>query len=175
MNMRRQIVCVMMMAIGLTNAAPVSHAAREPGDTCDDAILIDTLPYSDIGSTGLYEDDYDAVCPYENSISPDIVYMFTPDQNIMITAGLCGDSTDFDTKLYIFENDCISGPLVTCNDDFCRTASMAWTYVSIVQEISLTAGNTYYIVVDGNRWARGTYELMVEESSGDPMLPDPEW
>jgi len=167
-------VSVLISTAGAISVHSMS-ADRNPGETCDTAVIINTLPFAVTGSTATYQDDYDAVCPYSGSTAPDIVYMYTPPATVLIDAVLCGDATDFDTALYIYENDCTAGTEIACNDDFCRTASMAWTYVSLLQQIELTGGTTYYIVVDGHRWARGNYELTIQLSTGDPMLPDPEW
>ncbi len=164
---------MVLLALPGMNAADCRE--RDPGDTCDTAFAITGLPFSDQQNTGFFEDDYDAACPYEGSTAPDIVYVFSPVQDILIDADLCADATDFDTKLYIFENDCAAGSLIACCEDFCRTESMTWTYVSILQQVSLTAGNDYYFVVDGNRWSDGNVEFALRESSGDPQLPDPEW
>ena len=72
---------------------------------------------------------------------------------------LCGNS-DYDTKLYVYENVCPSGPHA-CNDDFCSTPSFLSPFVSALSNVALTAGNTYYIVVDGFAGAAGNYTLDV--------------
>ena len=71
------------------------------------------------------------------------------------------DETNYDTKLYVFEDDC-SGTPIACNDDFCTTAGYPeHPYVSMIESVSLNPGHDYYIVVDGYGSACGTYRLIV--------------
>ena len=132
-----------------------------PGDTFDDAIVIDALPYNGTGSTAGYANDYDESCPYTGSTSPDVVYSFTPDIDMTIDADLC--DSGYDTKLYIYEND--SSVLSACNDDSCPG------YKSELFDVALTAGNTYYIIVDGYNGASGDYEINVSAGAG-PCVDD---
>ena len=46
------------------------------GDTCANAIVIDELDYTWSGSTCELTDDYDEVCPYSGSTSPDVVFVY---------------------------------------------------------------------------------------------------
>ena len=55
---------------------------RQGGDTIEDAAVIPGLPYSNTGTTAGYNNDYDEGCPYSTSISPDVVYSFTPSHTI---------------------------------------------------------------------------------------------
>ena len=47
------------------------------GDVVDSAMVIESIPFDAYGSTEGYFDNYDEVCPYNNSVSPDVVYAYT--------------------------------------------------------------------------------------------------
>ena len=49
------------------------------GDTIETCTEIDELPYSTTGTTSGFVDDYDEICPYTGSISPDCVYCWEAD------------------------------------------------------------------------------------------------
>ena len=51
---------------------------RQGGDTIADAVVVPLPVIDGTGTTAGYIDDYDEVCPYGNSTSPDVVYTFTP-------------------------------------------------------------------------------------------------
>ncbi len=131
---------------------------RQGGNTVATATVISSLPYNNVGTTSGYNNNYDEVCPYSGSTSPDVVYSFSPTNNI--TNGLislCGN-TYYDSKLYIYENTVTPSAPYACNDDFC-TSAVGQSYVSELSGLNFTAGNTYYIVVDGYGGDSGTYEL----------------
>ncbi|MFQ5805963.1 MAG: hypothetical protein ACE5I3_05890 [Phycisphaerae bacterium] len=139
------------------------------GDTCASAIPIASLPFSDIGNTATFVDDYDEVCPYTGSTSPDVVYVYTPTEDISVDISLCGDWTNYDTKVYVYENECQDpndglDPFA-CNDDYCFSPNYPDPYVSQLFWVQLTAGNDYYIVVDGYNGDWGYYSLDVTPSA----------
>jgi len=122
---------------------------REGGETCATATVIGGLPYSDAGYTCDNVNDYDEICPYGGSTAPDVVYSYTPAVNEVVDITLCNGS-GYDTKLYVYQGSC-PGVLVACNDDACPG------YVSELLNVSLTGGNTYYIIVDGYGGDCGNY------------------
>ena len=134
--------------------------SRQGGDTCETAVEIPGLPFADTGTTAGYTDDYDEVCPYPGSTSPDVVYSFTPDDDVAIDIWLCNSL--YDTKVYVYENTC-GGVPVACNDDACGDDG----YKSALYGVALAAGETYYVVVDGYGWEAGTYLLEIEAGVGD--------
>jgi hypothetical protein len=75
----------------------------------------------------------------------------------------------YDTKLYVYEND--AGNNIACNDDACSNSS-GEPFRSSLEQVSLTAGNTYYIVVDGYSGASGEYNISVTEAETPPDAPD---
>ncbi|MHC4498587.1 MAG: DUF7901 domain-containing protein, partial [Planctomycetota bacterium] len=111
---------------------------------------IAALPFSDAGNTCGYVDDYDEICPW-SSFSPDVAYSYAPASNITIDISLCNSL--YDTKVYVYEGGC-PGTLVACNDDSCG-------YQSELIGVSLTGGNTYYIIVDGYGGDCGDYIIDV--------------
>ena len=130
--------------------------SRQGGDTIDDATPIDGLPFNITGSTAGYIGDYDEECPYD-SMSPDVVYSFVPQDDVVINVDLCGSS--YDTKTYIYDPDL---NLIACNDDFYFDDDCG-EYVSFIEAAPLTAGVTYYIVIDGYGGAYGVYLLNITE------------
>ncbi|MFZ1684553.1 MAG: FG-GAP-like repeat-containing protein [Candidatus Zixiibacteriota bacterium] len=138
---------------------------REPGqggDKLASAFVISSLPFSDAGTTVGYANDYDVTCT-QSSTSPDVVYSFTPSSNMDVTIALCNSS--YDTKLYVFRNN-ISN-VVGCNDDICGSDG----YKSRISGLSLLAGETYYIVVDGWNGASGSYSITVDWGGSCPIVP----
>ncbi|HPF34840.1 MAG TPA: hypothetical protein P5571_08705 [Candidatus Krumholzibacteria bacterium] len=134
---------------------------REGGETVADAIVIGGLPYFDAGYTCDNIDDYDVVCPYSGSTSPDVVYAYTPATDEILEVDLCGST--YDTKVYVLDAGLSS---VACNDDY-YFDDLCGVYVSYVAA-TIYAGNTYYIVVDGYGGDCGDYNLAV---TGTPMVP----
>ncbi|MDD5064570.1 MAG: hypothetical protein PHQ35_07435 [Phycisphaerae bacterium] len=133
------------------------------GDTCATAVAIASLPYSDTGDTTGQTDDYHEICPYsDNGGAPDVVYSYTPASNVVISIDLCNSS--YDTRLFVYEGTCgapDSGEQIACSDDDCGNDG----YKSELPYVSLTAGNTYYIVVDGYGDYAGEYEINVTQVS----------
>ena len=112
--------------------------------------MIGALPFSDTGNTcGLVDDYFALFCGGIGS--PDSVYEYTPVSNITVDISLCGSS--YDTLLHVYENDC-SWIEMVCNDDYCVLGSQ-------LDGVSLTSGNTYYIVVDGASGGCGDYTIYV--------------
>ncbi len=142
---------------------PDPNIILQGGDTVNDATVIDALPYNNTGTTSGYADDYDEVCPYSGSTSPDVVYSFTPGSNMAVDISLCANS-DYDTKLYVYENSV--GNLVDCNDDLCPG------YQSELSGVALNSGSTYYIVIDGYDGAFGNYSIDVAEAALPPVPPN---
>jgi len=152
---------------------PDPDVIRQGGDTCAAAYPITALPFTDTGTTVGYTDDYDEVCPFTGSTSPDVVYSFTPTTDISVFITLCTGNTDYDTKLYIYESTCPNSPPFACNDDSCISPLyVSGAYVSLLMDVALTAGQTYYIVVDGYGGESGNFSIDVfEQLPPDEPLP----
>jgi hypothetical protein len=123
-------------------------APRTGGDTIEDATVIPSLPYSDTGATCGFVQNY-SDCVY-NAGAPDVVYAYTPVANGAINVSLCGSG--YDTALWIWAGSI--GNTVGCNDDFCGLQSE-------IDQINITAGVTYYVVISGYSTACGSYILNV--------------
>jgi len=130
---------------------------KQGGDTINDATVIGGLPYTDTGTTAGFVDDYDEVCPFTGSTSPDVVYTFTPGSDVNVLVDLCGSS--YDTKLYVYDAGLA---LVACNDDFYYD-DVCGAYVSAIENLPLLGGMQYYIIVDGYGGDFGDYVLHVFE------------
>jgi hypothetical protein len=178
--MRKAIIVLMVIAIagaaiaqdlGNSRELPVKNTptrtytppaeVKQGGDTVFDATVIQGLPYSDTGNTCGYTNDYDEVCPYTGSTSPDVVYSFTPGSDRLIGVDLCG--SQYDTKTYIYDSGL---NLVACNDDF-YFDEVCGVYVSRIENAPLMAGETYFIVIDGFGGDCGDYILTI------PYCPPP--
>src|SRR5207249_4816296 len=144
-----------------TRAAPKSPSApvlASGGESFADATPIPALPFSDTGTTCGAGNDFPFPCSFDGG-APDRVYSFHPTANMFVNFSLCGFATDFDTGLYIYRNS--TADLVACSDDVCGLASD-------LPGVPLTAGNTYYVVVDGYANHCGNYSLDVTQSPPPP-------
>jgi hypothetical protein len=128
------------------------------GDNFGDATVIPGLPYTDGGNTCTYINDY--VPPCVPSSAPDVVYSFTPTTDMCVNVSLCG--SNYDTELVIYENN--PATPVACQDD-----SPQCGLQSNLENVSLIAGNTYYILIDGFADACGEYVLNVEACPPPPV------
>jgi hypothetical protein len=128
-------------------------SGREGGEDIASAILIPAIPFSDNGLTCDNVDDYDETCPFTSPGSSDVVYSYTPATNGSIDIDLFG--SDYDTKVYVYQNGYTPGYPYACNDDYYPN------YVSKIIAMPVTAGNTYYIVIDGWYGDCGNYVLTI--------------
>lgn len=129
--------------------------SRTAGEDIATAIPIPGLPFYDAGNTCAFLDDYDEVCPYTGSTAPDVVYALPGWSAGWVHIRLC--SSGYDTKVFVYENEWPN--LVACNDDAC--GSLGWR--SEILTLPLTAGSTYYVVVDGYGGDCGEYDLEIGE------------
>ncbi|MBD3233047.1 MAG: T9SS type A sorting domain-containing protein [candidate division Zixibacteria bacterium] len=139
-----------------------THDIAQGGDTIEEATLIPSLPYSSSGTTVGYTHNYDEWCPYD-SFAPDVVYVYVPTFDQIITITLCSGS-EYDTKLYVYENEETPMDPVACNDDACESPNYPHgPYVSRLDNVSLAAGNNYYIIVDGYGTEAGFYTIDIHD------------
>src|SRR5438034_7400 len=96
-----------------------------------------------------------------SGFSPETVYQWTPAVSGTATIQTCGAGTSFDSVLYLRSGACASGTEVSsgCNDDACPDASGLNRASRITPTV--TAGQTYFIVVDGFGGAAGNFSLTV--------------
>lgn len=141
---------------------PGTPDGREGGETIETAIPIPGLPFSDTGNTSDNVHDYDEVCPYSGSTSPDVVYSWSSPYSTAMDIDLCGSG--YDTKVYVYDQDL---NVVACNDDYYFDDSCG-LYVSYIPFLVVEGGNTYYIVIDGYGGDHGDYILEMNEYSIQP-------
>ncbi len=142
---------------------PGTPDGREGGEDMETAIFINALPFSDTGNTSDNINDYDAVCPYSGSLSPDVVYSFAPTTDMAISVDLCGSL--YDTKTYVMDGNL---NIIACNDDFYNDENCG-QYTSYIEGVYLTSDTKYYIVIDGYGGDHGDYILNIH--SYEPPLP----
>ena len=131
---------------------------RQGGDTILDAVMV-TLPANESGTTAGYNDDYDEVCPYSGSLSPDVVYTFVATGDMTVDVDLFGST--YDTKVYVYDENLA---LVACNDDFYAD------YVSKIEAMPVMNGVTYFVVIDGFGSDFGDYVMAINEFIPPPPM-----
>jgi hypothetical protein len=139
-----------------TDCASFQCPIPPEGDLIENALVIQSLPIEINGSTAAFHNDYDEACPNGGSISPDVVYAYTPTSNVTVSISLCSGQTDYDTKVYVYED--VAGNLVACSDDYC---SSPYPDASKLSNVVMNAGSTYYIIVDGGNNEWGQYTLAI--------------
>lgn len=97
--------------------------------------------------------------------SPERVYSWTPTASGTAVIATCGSGTLYDSVLHVHAGTC-GGADLGCNDDTagCVTGEPNDHHGSRVS-LTVTAGQTYVIVVDGYNGASGAYTLMVAPPS----------
>jgi hypothetical protein len=145
-------------------AQPVAqniHDGRIEGDTIEECWVIPSLPYTDTGNTCGFADDYEEACPYWSN-SPDVVYSYSPPNDMSISISLC--NSYYDTKVFVYEDELTWGLPYACNDDNAACYDPPVDYTSWLESVDVFAGHVYYIVVDGYVGACGDYVLEVGEA-----------
>ena len=100
-----------------------------------------------------------AACSAATSSAPEHVYAWTPASSGVAQIRTCGTGTQFNTVLSLRTDSC-TGTEIACNDDApCATGASASQGSTLTPTV--TAGQTYYIVVDGAGEA-GAYSLTVQ-------------
>jgi hypothetical protein len=161
----------LLTALGVT-VSLTTGALGEGSEVPDEDTAIESLPFVDTGDTSDNDDNFDAVCPYPGSIAPDVFYAIRPTTDIMIDITLCG--SDYDTKLYVLD---AVFTVIACNDDFCEDPEGVPTFRSELQCVELTAGDLFYIAVDGftemGEPQSGPYLIEVTECEPPPPFNCP--
>jgi hypothetical protein len=94
--------------------------------------------------------------------SPEQVFRWTPSRSGTAVIETCGTATLFDTVIAVRQPSCTTGPERACNDDTtgCNTGEPNDHHGSRVS-VRVTAGTSYFIVVDGYGGAHGNFQLRV--------------
>ena len=158
------------LAVSPSNVMPVKESqitdpgkpdGREGGETIETAWMIYSLPFNDTGNTCDNIDDYDEVCSYTGSTSPDVVYAYEPPYDMFVSISLC--NSFYDTKVYVYEDVWTPGFPFACNDDNYNCVNPPVSYTSWIESVEIFAGHTYFIVVDGYGGYCGDYVLEMDE------------
>src|SRR5207249_161531 len=94
-----------------------------------------------------------------SNAAPEHVFSWTPALSGAARIETCGAGTNYDTILYIRQNTCADGAAEVCNDDACANSTGAALASRI--DPPVTAGQTYFIVVDGFGGDHGNFRLAV--------------
>jgi len=135
-----------------------TYEGRDPGDTIEDPFIMDQVPFDYFGNTCPFVNNYEEECPYYGSLSPDVVYEYYATHTFAAVIDLC--FSEYDTKVYVYENEYTPGAPLACNDDSpgCGPSGYrSWLMTEFVW------GNTYYIVVDGYGGDCGDYQLSITD------------
>ncbi|MAJ43545.1 MAG: hypothetical protein CMF96_02215 [Candidatus Marinimicrobia bacterium] len=126
--------------------------------------IIPSLPYDHEGSTIGQSDDWLVQGWGLESQGADQSYLLRVNNPTSINVSLCGDVTNYDTKLEIFTADmeCVETTTGYYNDDAWENCT---NNQSALYNVALEYGD-YYIVVDGYSAQEGNYELHVTEVGG---------
>lgn len=145
-------------------------------DNCADAAM--ACPGTYTHSTSGLTNDGTASCGSSNS-TPDVWYKYTPASNGTLTVNLCASS--YDTVVSV-HTGCpgTSGNEIGCNDDtgwFGPCGGILPRQQSYLQ-VTVAAGNTYYIRISGRNGATGTYVMSLSgpacaPSDTTPPAPNP--
>jgi hypothetical protein len=107
--------------------------------------------------------------------APERVFAWTPASSGTAQIATCnGTTTSFDSVLYVRSGSCAAGPEVACNDDAagCFTSEPNDHHASRLS-LSVVAGQTYFIVVDGFTASAGTFSLSVVPPNAPTATPTP--
>ncbi len=143
--------------------ALTATAFGQGGDDVARATEIATLPFSASGSTAGLTDQFDVVCPFTGSTSPDAWYRYTAAGDQALAVDVC--QSNYDTKLYVLDE---AFGVVACNDDGCSDRS-GNPFRSILETPVIADGSTVFIVVDGWGGDAGDYTIDV----AGPGPPEP--
>ena len=138
-----------------------TYEGRIEGDTIEECWTIPSLPFTGTGNTCAYIDNYDEACPYDGNWAPDVVYCYSPPHDMCVSIDLC--DSYYDTKVYVYEDEWTPGFPLACNDDNFHCVDPPVSYTSWLESVELSAGHTYYIVVDGYGGDCGDYVLAMDE------------
>ncbi|MEC7775313.1 MAG: hypothetical protein VYC32_04375, partial [Planctomycetota bacterium] len=132
-------------------------------DTCDGAITLDlsTGSASVDGSTswGAQTDAENSTC---GASSAPGLWFAAEGRGGAMSATTCNDTSNYDTRLSVFNGDCGTLECVTENDDNCASAGTR----STVNWVGIS-GVTYYILVHGFSSNSGEFSLSVNAEEAD--------
>ena len=132
------------------------------GDIVENPFWVDDIPFYDAQNTALFSNDYDEVCPYSGSLSPDVVYGWEAVPGDYYVS-IC--DSEYDTKIYVYDE---YGGLLMCVDDSCNSPSGAAFRSDLF--LTIPVAGTYYIIVDGYGSQSGIFNIEIDY--GFPVLTE---
>lgn len=159
---------IVLLALAVSAPAPT---VATPADTCAAATFeLGLLPFSDIDTTVARDDTntYAGPCadastgtPGSSAVGADLYYRIRPSASCTLQVSMNPTGSE-NLGLYI-ASDC--APLSVAN---CITMddNGAGGTTEVVQ-FAATAGTDYYILVDGNSSAEGTFSMAISSASGN--------
>ena len=146
---------------------------RAGGDTPFSPTVIAALPFTDTGNNSLNTDAGDELCA-DTVSGPggglDQWYSYNNLTSSTLSISLCGASTNYDTKLYIYAGAIAPGSPVACEDDTC-SAGLGNPWVS--ELVAFLPAATLFIAVDS--WTStdvGNFELAIGGGTIVPCTTD---
>jgi hypothetical protein len=146
-----------------------------PSGTCENPL---TIPPEGGSITGITsgKSAETGPCARETARAPEQVFQWKPARSGVATIQTCGATTTFDTVVYVRTKRCTGGVKAACNDDAksCGTGDGCTNAGHHGSRLTrkVTAGRTYYIIVDGFAGScggsSGTFGLTVTPPSDDP-------
>ncbi len=136
----------------ISRSASIAIDVGPPNDDCQDAIAI-ACGDSVLGTTDRATNEGLGTCRTPNGSGGQVWYTVVGTGG-RIEASTSSPNTDFDTKLFIFEDACGTPVCITGDDDDGVGSASLATWNS-------TAGTTYYILVGGFSGDFGAFELSV--------------
>ncbi|CAI5934011.1 unnamed protein product [Closterium sp. NIES-64] len=113
------------------------------GQSVEQPKVVPALPFYYEDDSTHYRDLYNAKLDKCHDTGPDVVFQYTPPQNMVVSVDLCS-LTEFDSVLSAYERTKPGAKPVSiaCNDDSCGTKSK-------LSGLILAKGTTYFFMVDG--------------------------
>lgn len=157
MRVPGQAVAWLVMAIAVACMSAGQVRAGVPGDSFEDSLPVNALPFLTSGSTCGFGDDNSIVCSNYPSGSPDVFYRYIPDHDMTVTISTCGSS--FEGSFQVYDG---ARRIVVCSPEYCL-------YGGYVPQLHLIGGQSYYVVIDkeGPSVGCGGYILSIDECTGD--------
>jgi hypothetical protein len=165
-GLRRGTICSL---IGPACLSLAGSAFAGGGDDPFTAETITALPFTAAGDTADNTDQFDVICPFSGSTSPDAWYTYTTVAKQGLVIDVCDSA--YDTKLYVLDANFNE---IACVDDSCSDRN-GNPFRSNLEILPLLSGTTVFIVVDGFGGDSGPYTLTVTGTSGPPecIVPCP--
>jgi hypothetical protein len=150
---------------------PIPSVTATPStDACNNATVIPATGGTFNGVTS-GDNSQNGSCAVTDK-GPERVFQWTPTTSGAATISTCGTQTLYDTVVYLRSGACAGGAEVACNDDTtgCNTGEPNSYHGSRITPV-VTAGQTYFIVVDGYDISEGAFALTVVPPAAPTFTP----